>query len=1220
MIKKILLLLCLVLFGSSRIFAAIDNKDVNITVGSESRVYKLYVPDSFTSTSDPVLIFSLHGANCSRNSGRPDFDAVADQKGCVVVYPQGLTQNYYLLNIQGTGWDATGQSNKDLDYLKAIIEDVAQYYTAKGKTLNRKRIYCCGFSNGGMMTYSNSNTASDIFAAFASISGFPVNEYHLRHSGARPVPFLHIHGGADDFVNVAWYPTVRDIMVARNGCNPVPTETSGSAAINGTSTTYKKYEYAASEGGFPYIYYNVSDMGHSDNCTIGGKSSSMVMYEFMTQYSLDSECDKTLKWKEQVDYSGYYPQNHGWNIESSSSLSYGTSQAANNADHNVYYDIQLEAGSYELRVKTSGTTGDKMTFKLETVGGTSVVNQEVTVGADASIAFITSAYAQYKLTFTKGNTDDKITSVAIHQTAELFTTATLAEAQTSGLPVVLVKDDLVMNATWGTYNDNGKMQSKAKFTEKSYQIKISPVTISGASNTYTIMLKEDGVYSRFLQASKWGHAFFNSNYDNDGANCAVWIIKQMSDGKYSIRSLGIEQGVIRSDNKDGYLCVNNDSILRIDSTTPVGWEFCIYDDPDAGSVFEPIEAPRVDYAFRGYDANSGYTLRPIRQYGKDFVYADDVTQKVTLHGVMDTPNNYFNNARWAPNYDVTYNSDYDVERCLGYFETLLSAFVNHEAGSYVDLFRLHLDPAWTNDPNKKAKNGGGENDISRFSADRLRTYMDKLYWPIAKKAIDKGMYVIMRPPGVCPKTVQVGGEYQNYLETVWDIVSSNENVKKYAGMIMIELANEPITVLDKDGKNSTLEGKENVLHDFFQPIVDVIRKNGFKGIILSSGSGYQWHYEGYQKYPITGDNIGYAVHWYPGWHGTKSTKDEISDQEVINTFKSDVPVVESRPVVITEVDWSPENESGKIDHYNEMNQPVYENYGTWATGYTSRFGKNFKATYDYFGNISMTLTHPYEYVDFDQLFGNGKVTYSFQSKPTPKEACAYTCFVEWYPYYYRDHTRTDSGDDTPSEDEELINAIDLTASLFHEWTGVDADATIKTENGGGACVLNEPTGLPYGHGSVVNTLYADLSAYSKLVVTVTSGEPRFCFNRQPNDNDVLELEFPRDKESKLYETVITNADGSKSYTIDLDAIVKEYGYAHLNAIKGAYWTDVTVTSMKLYPSLDINRDGRVTILDVAYLIEMLNGKVTLNGRQNVNGDTLFDAADVSALGGHLLER
>jgi len=414
------------------------------------------------------------------------------------------------------------------------------------------------------------------------------------------------------------------------------------------------------------------------------------------------------------------------------------------------------------------------------------------------------------------------------------------------------------------------------------------------------------------------------------------------------------------------------------------------------------EVAREDFVFSGYDSNSGYTLRPIRQYGKNLVYADNVNEKVTLHGVMDTPNAYFNNDRWSiTDWNNRYNNDNDVKNCLAYFETLLSAFVNHSAGSYVDLFRLHLDPAWTNDPNKTATNGGQENDISRFSADRLRTYMDKLYWPIAKKAIDKGMYVIMRPPGVCPQSISVGGEYQNYLKTVWNIVSSNENVKKYAGQIMIELANEPITVLDTDGTNSN--SRASVLHDFFQPIVDIIRANGFKGVILSSGSGYQWHYEGYSSYPITGDNIGYAVHWYPGWHGTNSSKTVISDQTIINTFQSNVPVVTSRPIVITEVDWSPEDSSGDIDHYNEFNQPVYKNYGTWATGYTSSFGKNFKATHDYFGNISMTLTHPYEYVDFDKLFNNGVVTYSYQSKAEPKEACAYTCFVDWYPKLYKDH-------------------------------------------------------------------------------------------------------------------------------------------------------------------------------------------------------------------------
>lgn len=458
----------------------------------------------------------------------------------------------------------------------------------------------------------------------------------------------------------------------------------------------------------------------------------------------------------------------------------------------------------------------------------------------------------------------------------------------------------------------------------------------------------------------------------DMNNGAVWTVTAVNGG-YTIRNKG----------NNGYLAGATTT-----STAEKVWKFY------------SVKGGREDFVFTGYDANPGYTLRPIRQYGKNLVYADDVNHKVTLHGVMDTPNEYFNNSRWKiSNWNTRYNNDQDVANCLAYFEKTLSAYTNHQAGSYCDVFRLHLDPAWTNEPGKSSD---GEHDISAFSANRLRTYMDKLYWPIAKKAIDKGMYVIMRPPGVCPEYIKVGDAYYNYLMTVWDIVSSNENVKKYAGQIMIELANEPRTVQDRDGTNSTQ--RASVLHDFFQPIVDKIRSNGFKGVVLSSGSGYQWHYEGYATYPITGDNIGYAVHWYPGWHNTNSNRSGIADQSTINSFRSDVPVVESRPIVITEVDWSPADESAGIDHYNEFGQPVYKNYGTWASGYTSGFGKNFKATHDYFGNISMTLTHPYEYIDFDQLFNNNRVTYSFQSKKEPKEACAYTCFVDWYPKLYEDHS------------------------------------------------------------------------------------------------------------------------------------------------------------------------------------------------------------------------
>ena len=91
------------------------------------------------------------------------------------------------------------------------------------------------------------------------------------------------------------------------------------------------------------------------------------------------------------------------------------------------------------------------------------------------------------------------------------------------------------------------------------------------------------------------------------------------------------------------------------------------------------------------------------------------------------------------------------------------------------------------------------------------------------------MYVIMRPPGVCPQEIRVGDAYNEYLKTVWDIVSSNDSIKKYEGVISLELANEPVRLYDKNGKETAQAPWAP--RDFFQPVLDIIRRNGFKGIV-----------------------------------------------------------------------------------------------------------------------------------------------------------------------------------------------------------------------------------------------------------------------------------------------------------------------------------------------------------------------------------------------------
>ena len=219
--------------------------------------------------------------------------------------------------------------------------------------------------------------------------------------------------------------------------------------------------------------------------------------------------------------------------------------------------------------------------------------------------------------------------------------------------------------------------------------------------------------------------------------------------------------------------------------------------------------------------------------------------------------------------------------------------------------------------------------------------------------MNHGLYVVVRPPGVCPKDLKVGDYYNQYLKTVWDIFSQQEFVKDHPGQLSIELANEPVSI-----KNASNQDDPKALHDYFQPIVDKIRENGFTGIIWVPGSGYQSNYRNYKTYPITDGNFGYAVHDYPGWYN--SSDDNPDPQNKIANFHDAVPVVETNPVFITEVDWSPIKEPKEIDHYNEMGQPVYKNLGTWATGSTSQWGHAYKSMLDYFQNISMTLTHPHD--------------------------------------------------------------------------------------------------------------------------------------------------------------------------------------------------------------------------------------------------------------------
>ena len=147
---------------------------------------------------------------------------------------------------------------------------------------------------------------------------------------------------------------------------------------------------------------------------------------------------------------------------------------------------------------------------------------------------------------------------------------------------------------------------------------------------------------------------------------------------------------------------------------------------------------------------------------------------------------------------------------------------------------------------------------------------------------------------------------------------------------------------------------------------------------------------------------------------------------------------------------------------------------------------------------------------------------------------------------------------------------ELTADMFKKYASVDEPGEPQTAYP--AYELFKASGLPYGDGSVGELNWADLTPYSKFVVT-TVGEvkPRFCLNRLVKDGQQAATQ----EESKMldindnagntwsadkYQTIEDN-----TYTLDITKIVEDYTFARLHCIKKQGWGDgVIVTGMYLY--------------------------------------------------------
>jgi len=264
-------------------------QELNFTVDEVARSAFIYVPQSYDPTTPAPLVLSFHGfASMPLQQRRfSAWDALADEHGFIVAYPQGT--GFPLRWNSGTLGFGDSASD-DVAYVGALIDEIAKAYC-----VDDARVYANGLSNGGGMSHRLACELSDRITAIGGVAGY----YTLETcEPTRAVPVIVFHGDADMIVPIEGTkgdfptPAIEDWVLAwsvRNACQTVEAlEPVGTVEIT---------RYTDCTDDADVVYYRVGGGGHTwpgggeqfefiSGAVNRDVDASALMWAFFSRYSL----------------------------------------------------------------------------------------------------------------------------------------------------------------------------------------------------------------------------------------------------------------------------------------------------------------------------------------------------------------------------------------------------------------------------------------------------------------------------------------------------------------------------------------------------------------------------------------------------------------------------------------------------------------------------------------------------------------------------------------------------------------------------------------------------------------------------------------------------------------------------------------------------------------------------------------------------------------------
>lgn len=242
--------------------------------GGLKRSYHLYVPALYDSRYPIPLVIALHGGGGTgqRMDKLTGLNALADHHGFLAIYPDAVDKHWNDgRNL--TNYRSQRENVDDVGFVSALIDTIAKQYT-----VDRKRVYVTGASNGAMMSFRLACELTEKITAIAPVIGSLGENISKTCAPSRAMPVLIIGGTGDPLVpwngghvhlfrrklgKVLSFADTTRFWVEHNGCSPVP-EISWLPDVDPEDGTHiRKKVYGRCNQGVKVVLYEIQGGGHT---------------------------------------------------------------------------------------------------------------------------------------------------------------------------------------------------------------------------------------------------------------------------------------------------------------------------------------------------------------------------------------------------------------------------------------------------------------------------------------------------------------------------------------------------------------------------------------------------------------------------------------------------------------------------------------------------------------------------------------------------------------------------------------------------------------------------------------------------------------------------------------------------------------------------------------------------------------------------------------------